>query len=153
MLEGVGPCVDGGTVNNTPISWALESGVERVIVVTGNPLQIPKEGQLGGAELLGKEVDIAINERLFRDLFQARKVNDKLAQLRATLDDLPLDAGQRARVHDVLGWKPLELIEIRPSEPLRGNAFSALANAALRAEYIEIGREAAERALRAAGAD
>ncbi len=146
-LPGVGPCVDGGAVNNTPISWALDSGIERVIVVTGNPLEIPNEPELAGTTLLGKEVDIAINERLFRDLFQARKVNEKLSALNATLNTLPLDAGQRAKVLDVLGWKPLELIEIRPGTSLPGNAFSALSKPALRVEYIELGRQAAERAL------
>lgn len=146
-LEGVGPCVDGGAVNNTPISWALDSGCDRVIVVTGNPHEIPADPHLAGAELLGKEVDIGINERLFRDLFQARKVNQKLSDLEASFETLGLDPNQRAKILDVLGWKPLELIEIRPAKPLRGNAFSALSSPALRAEYIEIGREAAQNAL------
>jgi len=147
-LDGVGPCVDGGAVNNTPISWALDSGVDRVIVVTGNPLRVPKEPHLAGAELLGKEVDIGINERLFRDLFQARKVNKKLDELLVAFDALSLEPRHRAGVLDVLGWKHLDLVEIRPREPLPGNAFSALSNAALRAQYIDTGRAAAELALR-----
>jgi NTE family protein len=146
-LPGVGPCVDGGTVNNTPINWAIEDGVERVIVVTGNPREMPKESHLHGMGLIGKEVDIAINERLFRDLFQARKVNKKLAELQKTFDAMSLGASERAQILDVLGWKPLELIEIRPRKPLAGNAFSALSDPALRAEYMESGQEAARSAL------
>jgi NTE family protein len=146
-LPGVGPCIDGGTVNNTPISWALEAGVERVILVTGNPRVIPQGSELGGVALVGKEVDIAVNERLFRDLLQARKVNSKLAALEATLGDLPLDESQRKKVLDVLAWKHLELFEVRPENQLQGNAFSALGKPELRREYIKIGREAAMRDL------
>ena len=146
-LAGVGPCIDGGAVNNTPISWALESGADHVIVVTGTPLHAPSEPELKGLELIGKEVDVAINERLFRDLQQARSVNQKLADLRAALAGLPLDDAQRDAVVGALGWAPLEITEIRPAQPLRGNAFAALGDAQLREEYIQAGRDAAERAL------
>ena len=146
-LAGVGPCIDGGAVNNTPISWALESGADHVIVVTGTPLNAPSEPELKGLELIGKEVDVAINERLFRDLQQARSVNQKLADLRAALAGLPLDDAQRDAVVGALGWAPLAITEIRPERPLRGNAFAALGDAQLREEYIQAGRDAAERAL------
>lgn len=146
-LPGAGASIDGGAVNNTPISWALAAGAERVIVVTGNPLQAPAEPELRGAELIGKEIDITINERLFRDLRQARRVNQKLDALTRVLNELPLDDAGRARVLGTLGWKPLEVVEVRPPEPLRGSAFSALSDAGLRDEYIRIGRDAARRAL------
>lgn len=147
QLPNVGPCIDGGAVNNTPISWALDSGADHVVVVAGNPLRIPREAELGGAELLGKEVDIAINERLFRDLWQARRVNQKLEALQAAMQQLSLSTEQRTKLLGVLDWKPLKITEIRPSEPLPGNAFSALGDAELRNEYIQLGRAAAESAL------
>lgn len=146
-LPDAGPSIDGGAVNNTPISWALSAGAERVIVVTGNPLQSRPEPELRGAELIGKEIDITINERLFRDLRQARRVNQKLDALTQVLSELSLDDQARARVLGTLGWKPLEIVEVRPPESLRGSAFSGLSDAALRDEYIRIGREAARRAL------
>lgn len=146
-VKNVGPCVDGGVVNNTPINWAIEAGIERVIVVTGNPRTFKAEQHLGGGELVGKEVDIAINERLFRDLYQARQVNEKLAALQKAFDAMSLDAAQRAQILGILRWKPLQLIEIRPEEALDGNAFSALHRPELRAKYIEAGQRAARQAL------
>ena len=147
-IDGVGPCVDGGTVNNTPISWAIEAGAERVLVVTGNPLELPAE-PLAGATLFGKEVDIAINERLFRDLMQARRVNKKLEAVDQALEHLPdaERASARAAVRAALGWTPLEIIEIRPAQALPGDAFSGLRDRSLRLAYLEAGRQAAARAL------
>jgi NTE family protein len=147
QIAGVGPCVDGGAVNNATISWAIDLGADHVIIVTGDPLHTPIDHELGGLELLGKEVDIAINERLFRDLGQARRVNQKLDELDAALQRLSLDGAQRTQIFDVLGWKKLRITEIRPTRPLPGNAFSALGSPELRSQYIELGREAAERAL------
>jgi len=118
-----------------------------VIVVTGNPSAQPVEEKLAWLDLVGKEVDIAINERLFRDLRQARRVNDKLAALSQELERQGLSQEQRAAAMASLGWKPLEIVEIRPTEPLTGNAFSALGQPALRREYLDLGRRAAERAL------
>jgi NTE family protein len=151
-VPGVGPCVDGGMVNNAPISWALDTDVEHVIVVTGEPQPAPAEPEHGGVELVGKEVDIAINERLFRDLRQARRVNRKLEAVRARLQELPIDDAAREHVLDALGWRLLRITEIRPGRPLRGNAFSALSDPSLRQEYLQVGREAARRALDESGA-
>jgi NTE family protein len=147
-IAGVGPCVDGGTVNNTPISWAIEAGAQRVVVVTGNPLELPAE-PLAGATLLGKEVDIAINERLFRDLMQARRVNKKLEAVDQALELLPEAerAKARAAVRAALGWSPLEIIEIRPAQALPGDAFSGLRDRSQRLAYLEAGRQAAARAF------
>ncbi len=149
-LDALGPCADGGAVNNTPISYALESpDVERVIAVTGNPLRAPVPESLRGTDLLGQTVDIVINERLFRDLTQAQQVNAKLAKVVAALDASAADADTRRRVLDALGWRKLEIIEIRPEEQLEGNSFSALGDRDLREKYIEIGWRCAERRLRA----
>jgi NTE family protein len=147
-VEGVGACIDGGAVNNTPISYALDGGVARVIVVTGNPVRSSDASQFRGVDLIGQVVDIVINERLFRDLHRARRVNAKLAELEALFERLELDSGEREQLRATLGWKPLEVVEIRPTSALPGNAFSGLRDAGLRAEYIAIGQEVAAGALR-----
>jgi NTE family protein len=149
-VRGVGPCVDGGVVNNTPISWAIEGGAERVIVVTGSPAVAAPDDELSGVSLLAHEVDIAINERLFRDLLQARTVNRKLARLENVFQSQNVNDEQRTEILNALGWRPLDIVEIRPTRSLPGNAFSALRNRDLRLEYLQIGRDAAREALRLA---
>jgi predicted acylesterase/phospholipase RssA len=146
-LPGVGPCVDGGVVNNTPITWAIEGGADRVIVVTGNPAAEGRDHELSGVELLAHEVDIAINERLFRDLLYARSVNDKLKRLEGAFQSQNLNDAQRSEVLKALRWKPLDIVEIRPTRALPGNAFSGLRDRDVRREYLKIGRESARAAL------
>jgi NTE family protein len=147
-LPGVGPCVDGGVVNNTPITWAIAGGADRVIVVTGNPAAEAHDHELSGIELLAHEVDIAINERLFRDLLYARSINNKLKRLDSAFDSQNLNAEQRNAVLKALRWKPLDIVQIRPTRPLPGNALSGLRNRDVRLEYLKIGREAAREALK-----
>jgi NTE family protein len=147
-IEDVGACIDGGAVNNTPISYAIDGGVARVIVVTGNPVRSVDASEFNGADLVGQIVDIVINERLFRDLHRARRINEKLTELEAVFERLGLGDGPREQIRTTLGWKPLEVVEIRPKTALRGNAFSGLRDAGLRAEYIAIGQEVAAEVLR-----
>ena len=144
-LPEVGPCIDGGVVNNTPISHAIDAGVDRVIVVTGNPLEARSRRHFRFLDLVGQAADIGVNERLFRDLLQARKVNEKLDKVSEALTSA--DAPLREAVSAALAWKKLEIIEIRPEVPLEGNAFAALGSRSLRSEYLELGVVAAERAL------
>jgi NTE family protein len=152
-LPDVGPSIDGGIVNNTPISHAIDAGIDRVIVITGNPLEAKNRRAFRFLDLVGQAADIAVNERLFRDLLQARKVNDKLDRLTDALRASGASAAQRAAVSSALGWKKLDVIEIRPETPLQGNAFDALGSRQLRAEYLDFGVRAAQRALAGPGAD
>jgi NTE family protein len=146
-LPGVGSCIDGGLVNNAPISHAIDAGVDRVIVVTGNPVQAAGEARFRGADLAGQAADIGVNERLFRDLLQARRVNAKLEKVDRVLTNRNADPALRRELAEALGWKPLEIIEIRPERTLEGNAFSALGKPQLRADYIHQGVSAAEKVL------
>jgi hypothetical protein len=57
------------------------------------------------------------------------------------------DARARAAILDALGWRgrrPIEIVEIRPSENLPGGAFDGLFRPALREAYIAAGEEAAD---------
>jgi NTE family protein len=153
VLPDVGPSIDGGIVNNTPISHAIDAGIDRVLVITGNPLEAQGRRAFRFLDLVGQAADIAVNERLFRDLLQARKVNDKLERVADALGRTGASAAQHAAVEGALGWKKLEVIEIRPETPLPGNAFDALGSRQLRSEYLDLGVRAAQRALAGAGAD
>lgn len=146
-LPGVGVCVDGGLVNETPIKHAIEGGaVERIIVVTAEPAEFPAPEPLRGVRLISQLAEALINERLYRDLRQAQAINGYLERLDGLADSkVPLDVIEKVKA--VLGWAPLEIIQIRPTRPLDGSAFSAFSNTAQLAAYVDAGREAARAAL------
>jgi NTE family protein len=151
-VPGLGECLDGGAVNNTPIAQALSgrSDIGRVIVVTHTPaLHEPPAGK-AGAELAGHVGEILVTERLYRDLREASRVNHRLAALDELVDDGILSHASASAVRRALGFhgkRPIELIEIRPTAPLRGGAFPGLSSRAIRDEYIDAGRAAALAAL------
>jgi NTE family protein len=151
-LPGLGACVDGGTVNNTPVKEAIADGVvDRIVVVTPQPLitATPRPPDSGLA-LVGRIADILINERLFRDLRETESVNaqlDALDRLRTagTLDEMQLE-----KVKSAVGLgkaRPLTIVQVRPEKELAGNSFSGFFSKALREEYLDAGREAATAAL------
>jgi len=144
-VPDIGPCVDGGSVNNTPIKWAImDRRIRRVIVVTTTPLRVHPAEPFQGLQLVSDLADILINERLYRDLRDAESAN---AALRA-LDKLV--ATQLGDVKKALGWEPIEIIQVRPARDLQGNAFSGFGSEDLRKQYVEAGRSAAVEALGAA---
>jgi NTE family protein len=146
-VPGVGPCLDGGLVNNTPIKQAIDGGIARVIVVSAHPEVLTPPTSLEGLALVGEFIDILINERLYRDLHEAASINDQVKQLDGLLTAGRLTPEGAAAVKETLGWRPLEIIQIRPETPLGGNAISGFSDPRLRAEYIEAGRARATKVL------
>ncbi|HET7538543.1 MAG TPA: patatin-like phospholipase family protein [Polyangiaceae bacterium] len=144
----VGLCIDGGAVNNAPVRLALsgQGRVDRIIVISPEPLLSRPPVPLSGLNLLGHVAEILINERLYRDLHEAASVNENLHKLeRLKAEGVPADAIERVKRE--LGWQPLEIIQIRPTRPLEGNAFEAFGKPALREAYIKAGRDAAQATL------
>jgi Dyp-type peroxidase family len=121
--------VDGGVVDNAPIAWAINtnSEIDDLLVVTPDPPTAPK---VGGNPLswLPRLLDIAIGERLSRDLHTARSFNRELEKLQTL--------GVSSQVlRKELDWRILNIVEIRPrqgSTPggLLGGFFSASQRAA-----------------------
>jgi len=152
-LPGIGDCVDGGTVNNTPIKEAITGEeIDRIVVITTHPLvtALPHE-HFGGLALVGRIGDILINERLFRDLKEAETVNGVLQSLDGLRADGTLDAAQLDKVKRAIGLETarrLEIIQVRPREELAGNSFSGFFSRKLRQAYIDAGRAAAEDVFR-----
>jgi predicted acylesterase/phospholipase RssA len=148
MLDGL-PCVDGGAVNNAPISYLLDDPqVQTVIVITTESFaRLPPTAAPGGADLVAKLADILINERIAHDLGQAQRTNSLLHKVTSALDSTGASAQTRAAVLEALGWRDLRLILVFPDPPLPGTSLSAFSNRDLRRAYIEAGRVAAEKAL------
>jgi len=148
-VPNVGLCIDGGAVNNGPVRLALtgRSRVDRIIVISPEPLISKPPEPLSGLNLLGHVAEILINERLYRDLHEAESVNEDLKKLdRLKSEGVPADVIERVKRE--LRWRPLEIVQIRPRKELEGNAFEGFGkHSPLRDAYIEAGREAAREKL------
>jgi NTE family protein len=141
----IGPCVDGGTVNNAPVKLALgdDPSIDTVIVVPASPkVYAPPSSPLRGLDLIGHLGEMLTNERLYRDLEEARRTNCAIA----ALDALSMAPDLRAQVDAAVGLKhrrALQLVTLFPNAPLVGGAFDGLGKPDLRARYLEIGRRTA----------
>jgi NTE family protein len=158
-VDGLGPCLDGGMVNNTPMKWALDGKVGAevdaiVVVATSVELATQPAADLGALGMVGHFAEMLIDERLYRDLREAAQVNETIARLDALVDRGVLDAAQRAQVMIALGWtgrRTVEVVQIRPTAALRGTAFSGFFHADIRAEQLEAGFTRGQAVLRALG--
>jgi NTE family protein len=137
--------VDGGVVNNTPLSYAIDESAGRnsIVVVSAEP-NVPADDVtlhlLPRPTLLVRLVEILINERVGRDLVVARKRNEKRKQLIHALQGTGIDA---EKVADGLGFRELDILTIRPTKALAGGAFNGFVSKRLRESYIRLGKEAA----------
>jgi NTE family protein len=151
-VPDVGPCIDGGAVNNSPITFAITAGAERVVLIAPTATKVPAQGSSGGFDLVSQLAEILIGERLYRDLRQTERANQVLAALDRMVAEDELTAAQATTIEKLLGYKRhVQVISIRPPTPLPGNVFSGLVNETLRTEYVTAGRVAAAAALDAHG--
>jgi NTE family protein len=158
-VGSLGPCIDGGMVNNTPMKWALDGRVGAqvdaiVVVATSVELATEPATELGALGLIGHFAEMLIDERLYRDLREAVEVNATLARLDTLISRGVLDATQHAAVLAALGWtsrRAVEIVQIRPTVALRGSAFSGFFDADIRAEQLAAGFARGRDVLRGLG--
>jgi predicted acylesterase/phospholipase RssA len=137
------PCIDGGAVNNAPISHVLEEpDVDTVVVVTTESPIIPQEASLGGTALIARIAAALINERIAYDLTQAKKVNEQYRAIARALDDAGVSSGAKNDVLKATGMRPIALYLVQPGEPLPGDAFSGFRDRDQRVACIAAGRKA-----------
>jgi NTE family protein len=146
-LGALGPCVDGGAVNNTPVKWALDGTeddhIDAVVVVATSPeLRTTPPTELHGVGLALHLANMLIGERLYRDLHEAEDINERLHALdalvaRGVLTQIQLD--QVLAAIGWQGWRRVKLLQIRPLEELPGSSFSGFFDEHLREQYIADG--------------
>ncbi|MCB9072131.1 MAG: patatin-like phospholipase family protein [Bdellovibrionaceae bacterium] len=147
-LDNLGPCVDGGVVNNAPIKYALkDSNVSRIIVVIPFPAVMKSPASLSGFSFLGHLIEILINERLFRDLNSVYALNEKCMALKKLVEEGSLSKDQCSKVLKEFKIRHVDIIEIRPTHRPKQSAFSGFFHKQDRVELVEEGREAARAAL------
>ncbi|HEX8953904.1 MAG TPA: patatin-like phospholipase family protein [Polyangia bacterium] len=143
----LGPCYDGGAVNNTPIQLAAAEGLDEVILISPYPAVFSSMPALEGVELVSPLVDILIHERVYRDLKAADAANVTIERLQALAAAGTLGPEQLDAVLATLKLRPLRIVAIRPPIELEGNSFTGFLHKRLREDYIAAGRAAALAAL------
>jgi NTE family protein len=140
--------VDGGAVNNAPISHVLDDPAVRTVLVVTSEGSTPAPGVPdGGVDLIGTLADILINERVSVDLAAARKTNARLRRVTDALESTGASPETTRRVLAALRYRELQVVLIHPDPTLAGTAFSAFFDRDLRRTYIEEGIRAAQTAL------
>jgi predicted acylesterase/phospholipase RssA len=142
-----GWCIDGGMTNNVAIKTALqEQDIERIIIISPFPFISASHDNYEGLNLTSRIGDIIINERLYRDLVEAEKVNGIVKKLETLRTKKEISNEQYEKIEAILhNKKHIEIVQIRPSHKLEGNSFSGLFNKHLRMKYIGAGMEAAKK--------
>jgi len=159
MAHNVGPCFDGGIVNNNPIDWALDNGqddaIDTVVVVAPNPVRLTEPvGPLRGQKLISQLVEMLINERLYRDLRKAKSINAALGRLAELARRKGWSDDDVEDIKAQIGWqgkRVINVIQIRPHVPLTGDAFSGFFDHADIERYIGVGIQRATEELDRAG--
>jgi predicted acylesterase/phospholipase RssA len=135
---------DGGVVNNTPIGNALkkDQSIDHIIVVTNDSTRVDPADKEYGRLALPRLLEMIIEERLSRDLYEARSFNDELKALRRAGFDL-------GAIQATVKWKLLQFLEIRPRRDVEGDLVSGFFSSSEREHSIELGQETALECLRA----
>lgn len=147
QVDDLGPCVDGGAVNNTPVKWALEgvmgASIDAIVVIsTTIELRPSVPHTLQGLAYAGHLATMLIGERLYRDLKETETANVQLAKLKALLASGVLDEAQYGQVLAALDWsgrRPAQIIQIRPLKDLPGSSFAGFFDTQLRRDYVDAG--------------
>lgn len=143
-IPKLGKCVDGGVVNNAPISYAVENpNVHQVFVPIPFSSVMPKNDWKGGFTLLNHLIAILINERLFRDLKNAHVINCQSLKLDEMVKEGFLNLEQAKRIRSDLSITPSAIVEIRPRAHLNCSPFTAFFFRKEREDLVAEGRKAA----------
>lgn len=154
-VPGLGPCIDGGLVNNNPIHAAIAAdggaALDAIIVIAPTPalVQVPRLNQRG-EKLLAHEIDMVFAEWLYQDLRRWVQQSEGLSRLDALTARRGWTPAQVDEIKVALGLelaRPIPFVSIRPATRLPGTLFSGFTDPSLRREYIELGRERATQVL------
>lgn len=148
-IPEIGPCWDGGITNNTPIKYAIEDeSLENIFITVPFPAELSKPKIITGMGLFSHLSNLLINERLYRDLKDSSAVNKKLLSLKKLVAEGLIQEEQFLKIQQILKWRSIKVIPIRPAKELKGGSFSGLFDKNLRLNYIEQGRNAAIQAIK-----
>lgn len=154
-VDGLGPCIDGGLLDGTPLrearSFTLDTTVDTLLMVAPTPTHADGARRTpAGLGLVGHVIDMLFTERAYEDIREVQWTNAALLGLAelarqkgwgvAEIEDIKAAMGLRGR-------RPLEFVTIRPLVPLPDGIFSGFMSRETRRRYIQIGMERATEVL------
>jgi predicted acylesterase/phospholipase RssA len=147
-IKGLGPCADGGAVNNAPIQYALdESDIDQVIIPVPFPALALATSPRHGIKLANHMIEILINERVFRDLKNAHAVNEDISKLEKLKTKGVINSQQLDAIQKSLEIRKVQITQIRPLQSVGENSFSGFFSKRDRTLLVSEGRKAALQAL------
>lgn len=147
--------VDGGFADNAPIGKAIgmDPEIDTVIVVMATTIVPPPEQEPDNIMLIfSRMAEMLAGKFLINNYQQVRKVNRRILALRKVMEldssgevrdcefnqSLAVAAGFRD-LADFLRRRPVRVIPIIPSTPLKGSLFAGFQDAKLLEQYIDLG--------------
>jgi predicted acylesterase/phospholipase RssA len=154
-VNGLGPCIDGGLLDGTPLrearSFSLGTTVDTLLMVAPTPTHAGRSRRAPtGLGLLGHIIDMLFTERAYQDIREVCWTNDALLGLEALAREKGWGAREIDDVKAAMGLRDrrvLEFVTIRPLVPLPNGIFSGFTSREIRRRYIQIGRERAVEVL------
>jgi predicted acylesterase/phospholipase RssA len=154
-VPGVGPCTDGGLVNNTPLGAAFGDGdgdpLDAILVIAPTPaVRAPTPRQHRGLELLAHELDMVFAEWLYQDLRRANRINEGLQRLEALAKRERWGPDRVEEIKAAFGLaraRVVPIVSIRPLTALPGTLLSGFTDREMRLTYLQLGRERAAEVL------
>lgn len=158
-VPGLGPCVDGGFVNGTPLrdirSLALGATVDTLFIVAPTPLHADEsQRDYAGLGILGHVIDMLFTEHAHADMHDVHWTNTALLGLEDLARERGWGAAEITDIKAAMGLQDrrvLELVTIRPRVLLPGGIFSGLTSKETRRCYVQLGMERATEVLDSLG--
>lgn len=154
-VPGLGPCIDGGLVNGTPLrdvrAFALGTTVDTLVMIAPTPTHADGyHHSYAGLNIFGHLIDMIFTERAHQDMHEVHVTNTALLNLEGLARQQGWGAEEITDVKAALGLqgrRVLELVAIRPLMPLPDGVFAGFTSAEIRRRYVELGMERATEVL------
>ncbi len=115
--------VDGGVKNNTPLNYAIDAGVDTIILITHQPKEHPsKKNPFTPLEKFSRIGEILLYDSIENDVRRAKRINKWLSDLRRFKNSSKIK-----KALNLNHKRFINIIEIRPQHEL-GGWFEALYN-------------------------
>ncbi len=147
-VGGLGPAIDGGIVDGTPLREIygnrIGSSSDTVILVAPTPTRSPGPGgEYTGLGIAGHLIDMLFSERAYEDMREVHWTNAALRGIEDVAHRRGWGSSEVDELKAAIGWprrRQVQFVSIRPTAQLPGGILSGFWSADIREQYIELGK-------------